>query len=183
MQHSVSSESVLHPQPNRIVAACKPGGLVPRVLASLLVVVASGCVTHVATPLDAPATERAVSELWQTFENAFNAGDAATAANCYAEDADRIGSSGVRITGRDQIEQHYAALLARRAADPPSAAFRPTIHIRVLHAEAALLDGSWSGMRAGVAVRGHFTMVATKRAGQWRLVAGRDLGIVPAIDS
>ena len=134
--------------------------------------VVTGCVA------DPAADKRALQELWSKFERAFNAGDATAAASLYAKDSDRIGSSGVKVTGRDEIEKKYAAMLARRAADPSSNPFHATIEVRLLRPDVALLDGSWRGMRAGEPVRGFFTLTATKQSGRWLIAAGRDRGVV-----
>lgn len=122
--------------------------------------------------------ERALHELWRRFEQAFNDGDAEAAARLYAPDADRISSSGELVTGRDEIHKRYAAMLARRKADPTSVPFHAEIRVRLLTADVALLDGSWSGVRDGGTVRGFFTLTATKREGRWLIAAGRDRGVV-----
>lgn len=122
--------------------------------------------------------ERALHELWRRFERAFNDGDAETAASVYAPDADRISSSGELVTGRDEIQKRYAAMLARRSADPSTVPFHAEIRVRLLTAEVALLDGTWSGVRDGGTVRGFFTLTAMKCDGQWLIVAGRDRGVI-----
>tara|TARA_R110002073_G_scaffold211163_5_gene371550 strand:- start:1675 stop:2133 length:459 start_codon:yes stop_codon:yes gene_type:complete len=133
---------------------------------------ASGCVT------DSAAEVRALHVLWREFENAFNAGDATAAASLYAPDGDRIGSTGVKVSGRAEIEKKYAAMLARRAADPSSKPLHATMEVRLLRPDVALLDGSWTGQRAGKPVRGFFTLTATKQQGRWLIAAGRDRGVV-----
>ncbi|MFT4511842.1 MAG: hypothetical protein ACI89X_001048 [Planctomycetota bacterium] len=138
----------------------------------LAVLVTSGCAVRPAIE------ERALQDLWSEFERAFNAGDAPAAAKLYAKDSDRIGSNGVKVSGREEIEKKYAAMLGRRAADPSSKPFHATIEVRLLRPDVALLDGSWSGMRAGKSVRGLFTLTATKQRGRWLIAAGRDRGIV-----
>lgn len=138
----------------------------------LLGVFAAGCA------LDRTREEQAVRALWQQFEQAFNDGDAATAASLYAEDGDRIDARGNLVSGRAQIEAGYRALLARRAADSSTAPLRATIDVRLLGADVALLDGRWTGTRVGVAVCGRFTLVASRRDGRWQFVAGRDLGVI-----
>ena len=133
---------------------------------------ATGCA------VDPAADERALHELWDEFERAFNAGDAIAAARLYAKDSDRIGSDGVKVSGREEIEKKYAAMLARRTADPSSKPFDAMIEVRLLHPDVALLDGSWRGVRAGKPVRGFFTLTATKQYGRWLIAAGRDRGVV-----
>lgn len=138
----------------------------------LAALVASGCAVHPGIE------ERALQNLWSEFERAFNAGDATAAARLYALDSDRIGSNGVKVSGREEIEKKYAAMLGRRTADPSSKPFHATIEVRLLRPDVALLDGSWSGMRAGKPVRGFFTLTATKQQGRWLIAAGRDRGVV-----
>ena len=138
----------------------------------LAALVTSGCA------VDPVSEERALQDLWSEFERAFNAGDAAAAAKLYAPDSDRIGANGVKVSGREEIEKKYAAMLTRRAADPSSKPFHATIEVRLLHPHVALLDGSWRGVRAGKPVRGFFTLTATKQRGRWLIAAGRDRGVV-----
>lgn len=125
------------------------------------------------------AEQQALQQLWVDFENAFNRGDAAAVASYYQVDADRIDANGTQVIGRDQIQQGYAAVLARRAADASTKPFHATIQVRLLRTDVAILDGVWTGSRAGEAVRGHFTLLATKEGGRWSLAAGRDQGVVP----
>ena len=125
------------------------------------------------------AEQQALQQLWADFENAFNRGDAAAVASYYQVDADRIDANGTQVIGRDQIQQGYAAVLARRAADASTKPFHATIQVRLLRTDVAILDGVWTGSRAGEAVRGHFTLLATKEGGRWSLAAGRDQGVVP----
>ena len=129
--------------------------------------------------MDPVAEERALHALWNEFERAFNAGDAVAAAKLYALDSDRIGPNGDRVVGRAEIEKKYAAMLARRTADPSSKPFHAEMKVRLLRHDVALLDGSWSGTRAGEPVRGFFTLAATRQGGRWLIAAGRDRGIVP----
>ena len=148
----------------------------------LAVVTLPGCITDhgsaARAPVDLVAEEQALQELWQRFELAFAQGDAAQVASYYAIDADRIAASGVQVQGREQIQQGYAALLARRAKDPTSAPFHATMSIRFLRPDVALMDGRWTGVRSGAEVHGLFTLTATKDEGRWYIAAGRDLGIV-----
>lgn len=139
-----------------------------------LLVLATSC----AAPADGLADERALHELWRRFERAFNAGDAKAAASLYAVDADRINSRGERVTGRAAIEKGYAALLARRQADPTSKPFHATMRVRLLSDGVGVLDGEWQGTRDGKLVRGQFTLMATRQAGTWLLAAGRDRGVI-----
>lgn len=135
----------------------------------------AGCAVDATTRAN---DERALHELWRRFERAFNDGDSVAAASVYAPDADRISASGELVSGRDEIQKRYAAMLQRRAADSSSVPFHAEIRVRLLTADVALLDGAWSGVRDGGTVRGHFTLTATKQDGQWLIAAGRDRGVI-----
>lgn len=158
-----------------------PSRRLPSILA-LALLAGAGCQaprgSQQATGDRAAADVRALQKLWADFERAFNAGDAEAAAGLYAPDSDRIGSTGERVTGRAAIREKYAAMLARRAADPSSKPFHATIEVRLLRHDVALLDGSWQGVRGGKPVRGFFTLTATKQDGRWMIAAGRDRGVV-----
>jgi uncharacterized protein (TIGR02246 family) len=120
-----------------------------------------------------PADEQAVHALWQKFENAYNAGDAATIGSLFTPSADRINGAGPLINGRAAIRQGYAQLLARRAADSSAAPFRPEISVRLITPDVALVDGEWKSVRAGRAVAGRFVLVAVRTNGGWLFDAGR----------
>ena len=116
---------------------------------------------------------RTVREMWQGFEPAYNAGDAATIASFFSEDADRINSAGARVRGRHAIEKDYAEMLAKRAADPGVQPFKPRVYIRFVQPDVALVDGEWAGQRDGKPVGGRFVLVAAKTAGRWKFEAAR----------
>jgi uncharacterized protein (TIGR02246 family) len=116
---------------------------------------------------------RTVREIWQGFEAAYNAGDAATIAAFFSPDADRINASNVRTRGRAAIEKDYAEMLAKRAAIPNVQPFKPKISIRFVKPEVALIDGEWTGEQNGKSTGGRFVLVAIKNAGRWQLDAAR----------
>ncbi|HEX6065276.1 MAG TPA: SgcJ/EcaC family oxidoreductase [Longimicrobiales bacterium] len=120
-----------------------------------------------------PTDVQAVRALWQKFETAYNAGDAATIGSLFTPTADRINGSGPLVTGRASIQQGYAQLLARRAADPAATPFRPQIAVRLITPDVALVDGEWRSVRAGRDVAGRFVLVAVKTAAGWLFDAGR----------
>ena len=120
-----------------------------------------------------PEDEQALRTLWQQFETAFNAGDAAKVASFFTATADRISGTGAPVRGRAEIEQQYANMMARRRTDPASRPLRATITIRFVRADIALVDGYWTGERAGERVAGRFTLIAVQENGRWWIDAGR----------
>jgi uncharacterized protein (TIGR02246 family) len=117
--------------------------------------------------------EKALRDLWNQFENAFNDGDARTVASLFSTDADRVTGTGEWVRGRADIRKQYEAMLAKRKADPTSQPLNAALSIRFLRSDVAILDGRWEGVRSGERVRGHFTLVATREKGRWWLAAGR----------
>ena len=117
--------------------------------------------------------EQAVHALWQKFERAYNAGDAATIGSLFTPTADRINGSAPVVSGRDSIQKGYAQLLARRAADPSASPFRPRIAVRLITPDVALLDGEWRSVRGGREVAGRFVLVAIRTKAGWLFDAGR----------
>jgi len=117
--------------------------------------------------------EEAVRDLWERFEHAFNAYDAATVAGLYAADADRVNAAGEWAFGRAEIQRQYEDELERRKADPAIRPFKPTIRLRLVRSDVALIDGEWDWMRSGRSVRGQFSVVASKEGGRWWIASGR----------
>ncbi len=128
-----------------------------------------------AAPLAAQnaADERAVQALWQQFEAAFNAGDAAKIGTLFTPTADRISGSGAPMHGAQEIARQYGAMLVRRAADTSAVPLQAAIKVRFLRNDVALLDAEWNGRRATQPVAGRFTMIAVKNKGRWLFDAGR----------
>jgi uncharacterized protein (TIGR02246 family) len=117
--------------------------------------------------------EKAVRDLWESFEQAFNEYDAAKVAELYAPDADRVDAGGEWACGRSEIRRQYESELERRKADPSVRPFQPTIRLRFVRPDVAMIDGEWDWMRSGRIVRGQFTVVASKEKGSWWITSGR----------
>jgi uncharacterized protein (TIGR02246 family) len=117
--------------------------------------------------------EEAVRDLWERFEHAFNRFDAAEIAGLYAPDADRVNAAGEWARGRNEIRRQYEDELQRRRADPAVRPFKPTIRLRFLRSDVALIDGEWDWVRSGRSVRGQFSVVASKEEGRWSIASGR----------
>jgi len=114
-----------------------------------------------------------VRDLWERFEQAFNAYDAVKVAELYAPNADRVDAGGEWARGRREIRKQYEAELKRRKSDPSIRPFRPTIRLRFIRPDVAMIDGEWDWMRSGRSVRGQFTVVASKEKGRWWITSGR----------
>jgi uncharacterized protein (TIGR02246 family) len=119
------------------------------------------------------ADEAAVRALWQRFEVAFNAGDARTIGSLFTIDADRVNGTGAWVRGRSAIERQYGEMLKRRAADATSEAFHPTITVRMINKDVALVDGEWQGKRGGINTGGRFILIAIRNRDRWLFDAGR----------
>jgi uncharacterized protein (TIGR02246 family) len=117
--------------------------------------------------------EEAVRDLWERFEHAFNAYDAAAVAGLYAPDADRVNAAGEWARGRSEIRKQYEDELERRRVDPAIRPFQPSIRLRFLRPDVAMIDGEWDWMRSGRSVRGQFSVVASKEEGRWWIASGR----------
>jgi uncharacterized protein (TIGR02246 family) len=117
--------------------------------------------------------EEAVRDLWERFEKAFNGYDAGAVAGLYAPDADRVNAAGEWARGRSEIRRQYETELERRKADPTVRPFKPTIRLRFVRPDVAMIDGEWDWTRSGRSVRGQFTVVASKEEGRWSISSGR----------
>ena len=116
--------------------------------------------------------------MWDRFEGLFNKHDAKGVSGIYAPDGHRINSGGEVARGRGEVQKQYEAIFAEREADPGTPPIHPTITIRSLRQDVALLDGKWEVDAPSGIIRGHFTATATKEDGRWWVAAGRDRGII-----
>jgi uncharacterized protein (TIGR02246 family) len=120
--------------------------------------------------------EKAIRELWDRFEEYYEARDAAGVASLYAADADRFEQVSKRAIGRAEIEQQYVKELARRSTEPDQTPVKPVeLSIRFLHSTVAILDGIYFPSDS---TQVHFTVLLTKEDGRWWLAAGRPRGRV-----
>ena len=119
--------------------------------------------------------KKQIRDLWDRFETAFDEGNARAVAMLYAEDADRIDIRGNVRRGRDEIEAHYARAFKRREAVPYVAPLKRDIAIRVLRDDVAIVDGV-TVLNAEETI--HFSVVLTKRKGEWLMIAARPKGLM-----
>ena len=126
---------------------------------------------------DAGTEEKALRELWDRFEEAYNRSDAAKVASLYAPNGDRINGAFQLARGRVDVAKQYEADLARRRADATSRPLKADLRIRLLRSDVALLDGEFDDVRSGKNVRRHFTVILTQDAGHWQIAAGRVRGV------
>lgn len=130
------------------------------------------------------ADEQAIRKLWEQVVAAYNRGDARTIAQLWAQDGDAMDVDGSLFRGRAEVENLFAEIFSssreRRASSPVTS-------VRFLKPDVAIVDGSYeiSGRRSPAGeslpiVKGLFTFVATKKEGQWVIVALRAMRPVGA---
>jgi uncharacterized protein (TIGR02246 family) len=112
-----------------------------------------------------------MSALYQQLLGAWNKRDAAQFAALFAEDGNIVGFDGSQVNGRAEIEAHLRQIFA----DHQTAAYVGKVReVRLLAAEVAILRAV-AGMvppgQSGLnpAVNTIQSLVAVKRAGQWRV--------------
>jgi uncharacterized protein (TIGR02246 family) len=131
---------------------------------------------------DEPAQRRAIFELGQALQDAWNRGDAAGYASLFADDADFVAWNGSYGRGRQAIEDGHRLLFAgplagsrmvlvdedAESAPPGSLRFvRPDVAIMVISGVVTLAGQSASGPDH----QSVQTFVLTKNVNRWRVAA------------
>jgi uncharacterized protein (TIGR02246 family) len=148
----------------------------------LFLIVASGATgpglhaqeTTKAAPAARGEDETAIKALLEAFTRAFNAGDAAAAADTYTETAIVVDEHGDRIEGRKAIREQLAASFA----DNPKTTIAIEVDaLRFLGPETAIEIGRTTitpAPGAGMPEKTRFTAVYVKLDGRWLQSAVRD---------
>ncbi len=121
-----------------------------------------------------PDDSKALASLVASFTKAFNAGDAATAAATFAEDALIVDEQGERAEGRKAIRDRLAAAFAD---SPGTTIFMKVDALRFLGPDTALEEGRTTLTAAaggGDPEETRFTVVYVKRDGRWLQSVVRD---------
>jgi uncharacterized protein (TIGR02246 family) len=131
---------------------------------------------------DEPAQRRAIFELGQALQDAWNRGDAAGYASLFADDADFVAWNGSYGRGRQAIEDGHRLLFAgplagsrmvlvdedAQSAPPGSLRFvRPDVAIMVISGVVTLAGQSATGPDH----QSVQTFVLTKNVNRWRVAA------------
>jgi uncharacterized protein (TIGR02246 family) len=117
-------------------------------------------------PKENPADKKALRELHREFVTAYNKGDAAAVAACYAPDADFVGIKGETHHGRADIEKRFASFFAQNKGARLKSPFGT---LRFITSEVAISDRSEESTPAvkGGPDRVLATVVYVKRDGKW----------------
>lgn len=133
------------------------------------------------TPPNSSADEAAIRQVVKRVEDGWNAHDAKAFAAPFAADADYVIVNGMRIKGREQIEQGHAGIFntiykeSRNAGTVKSVRFlRPDV--AVVHVEWNLEFRMGGETRKAQAMN---TMVMTKEGGKWSIAAFHNTPVAP----
>lgn len=132
-------------------------------------------------PGGSAADEQAIRATADEFVKAFNAGDAKTIGQEWADDATYTDESGAEFHGRAAIQQEYATLFKEH----PGAMITVNIEsIRFFGPDIAIEKGiSRAKLAKGdVNTASHYTVVHARRGGKWVMVVGRDAPYVSTLD-
>lgn len=119
-----------------------------------------------------PDDERALRALMQQYTDAYKAGNAATLASLFTEDAEMIDENGDRIRGRQAIQNVFAAIFRNR---PGASLTITTDSIRFLAPDVAQEEGITIvkvGKKSPSTRR--YTVLYVKQGGQWRYSSARE---------
>lgn len=129
--------------------------------------------------VDTGADEKAIRATADAFAKAFNAADAKAVAALWAPDAEYVDESGESFQGRAAIEKLYAEVFQQHRGAMMTVKIES---IRLLGPDVALEKGiAWVKSPGGIAdSAARYTVVHSKRDGQWLMAFGRDAPYVPA---
>lgn len=116
---------------------------------------------------------KVLDQVLAAYGAAFNAHDAKALAALYAEDADVVLPTGVRVKGREDVEQGLADYFA---ANPQVEVRNTVISRRFIKPDVVMEDGEWqeSGhTQKGQATKGLYTVVLVKQRGKWLIICER----------
>jgi uncharacterized protein (TIGR02246 family) len=117
--------------------------------------------------------EAAIRQNVQRLEDAWNAHDGKAFAAPFAADADYVVVNGMKIKGREEIEQGHARIFATVYKESRNAG--TVSDVRFLRPDVALVHVEWNleFKAGGEARKGHAmsTMVMTKEGGKWSIAA------------
>lgn len=118
------------------------------------------------------ADERAIRESAEAFTRAYNAGNAHALAEQFSKDADVIDGDGVRIRGREAIEQSLAATFKEEPGDKIALAIDS---LRFISPDVALEEGRNMVTPAGSApVSRRHIVIHVKQNGRWYMDSVRE---------
>jgi uncharacterized protein (TIGR02246 family) len=115
--------------------------------------------------------ETAVRALYASLLDAWNRGDAAAYAACFAEDGQAVGFDGSEMAGPAQIADELAAIFAHHKV----ATYVPIVRgVRAIGADAAVLYANAGMVPPGAAdvrpeVNAIQTLVAQRAGGEWKI--------------
>jgi uncharacterized protein (TIGR02246 family) len=126
-----------------------------------------------AAPAGAADAEQAIRASAQQFVAAFNKGDAKAVAALWTPDGDYVDELGELSSGREAIEQKYAAYFA---AEPDAAISINVGSVRLVTPDTAIEDGSATVTAAPHAspVTGRYSVVHVRRGGRWEMASVRE---------
>jgi len=120
--------------------------------------------------------KRKLAALGAAYRTAFDAGDAAALARCFATDAEYVAEEGTAWQGRDAIEKAAAAFFAKHPGATVSA--RGTT-ARRLSDSAAVAEGLATVTRANGRIhsRNRYTIHFTREEGRWVIASFRETAL------
>jgi uncharacterized protein (TIGR02246 family) len=125
--------------------------------------------------------EKAIREIVQEVEDAFNEGDAAKLAAHFSPHAELVNSGGEVLSGPDKIREFFAAIFERS----PDAELSIQIEsVRVLGDNVAIEEGMTRLVREpdGSEELARYTVVYAKENETWKMISARDIPIEAAVD-
>src|SRR6059036_110482 len=142
---------------------------------AFVVLMTSPCVEH--SQAQAPAPDRALRDMVESYQTVWNAHDAGSVVAMYTDDADQVMDEGPTTVGRQALQQWWAARFAsmepgRRITLSVSAVRLVTPDVAVINTVATTAGRDAQGQAlSSSADRG--TWVVVRRGGRWLMAALR----------
>jgi uncharacterized protein (TIGR02246 family) len=130
-------------------------------------VIAMAVAVHATGLAQTPAAE--IEALTKQYEQALNKADAAAVAAFYTNDAIRLAPDGQLLSGRQAVEQNYAASFAGPLKGAKFT-LRPG-RTQPVTADVVVFEGTYEATGASVVVKGRYVNTAKREGGQWRLAS------------
>lgn len=145
----------------------------PRLLVVVFCGLAMAHVGHAEDKTSGDSEIAAIRAAAESFQKAFDAGDANALAAMWTAEGEYLTEDGRRVAGRDAIEKEYADFFKQNKGA------RMTLHIdsiRLLSSDTAIEDGtaSLSESATGPPTMSRYSVVHVKQNGQWRMASVRD---------
>ena len=145
-----------------------------RIFAAMVLVLVGTTVASAQKNNDRAADKKALDENRAAAIELWNSGDADAIAAKFLQNSSWIGWDGTETKGRKKIKERLTQLFQQ---SPELKLTLSSVSSRFVGRNVAVEDGEWqvSGAADGIPTKGRYTIVSTKRKGEWMTVCHRSM--------